>query len=93
MGGNALKHTFTRRFDRVEYMQVSSEALLRLLSSVDGNVTNAHIIPAYREKESFGDLDILYTTKDGKRLPDAEIDRLFSPTEVVKNHDVISLDF
>ena len=93
MGGNALKNTFTRRFERDEYHAVSSEALIRLLSSEDGIVTSANIIPAYREKESFGDVDILYSTKDGLRLSDSEINRLFRPKEVVKNHDVISLDF
>jgi hypothetical protein len=50
-------------------------------------------IKAYTEKESFGDLDILYTSR-GTRLPMPQIIKsIFGDVEVVANGDCTSFDY
>jgi hypothetical protein len=93
MGGNALKNTVTRRYSKEEY-----EGLCRFVS---GKLTElAHecaldgfdIIPSYRMKDSFGDMDVLYSTSNNKPLSPQLFKDLFLPNEIVQNSNVISLD-
>lgn len=62
MGGNALKGFETKRLSRAEYSEVVSEVLACLANKFPGR--RVEVIPAYREKESFGDLDILFNTSE-----------------------------
>jgi DNA polymerase/3'-5' exonuclease PolX len=47
----------------------------------------------YNNKESFGDMDILYSTYDNKSINKNAFNFIFAPTEIVQNTNVISLDY
>jgi len=96
MGGNVLKNTVTRRYKRDEYFtlfnnvkDVLYEATLNYDAWLDGFV----LIPSYKSKESFGDMDILINEKWFKQ--DMRIINIYHPTEVFceKNSNVISFDY
>lgn len=62
MGGNALKTVVTERLDKFEYDVVSDEVMFELM--LFGNnrgikPNNISVVPAYRAKASYGDLDIV----------------------------------
>ena len=85
MGGNALKNTNTRRYNADEYNALVNEVVDKLPQYL----WRIAVIPAYRSKESYGDMDVLIDT-----LVDVdEIRSIFNPNEVVKNGDVISFDY
>lgn len=88
MGGNALKNTFTRRYNKVEYTAAVEEIIKRL-----GGVSKfAREVPAYSDKESFGDLDIVVVFS-GFQNHKAVVQALFSPDEIVTNSNVISFNY
>ena len=91
IGGNALKNTVTRRYNAAEYFEVSAEVVQILTDSFDHYVDfrKIEVIPAYSEKETFGDCDILTTMKFTRQ----QIQKTFSPNEIVINGDVISFDY
>lgn len=94
MGGNALKSIETRRYDAKEYKDLCAVVNRKLLGF--GYMLNWHIIDAYRTKESFGDMDLLYTSYGGKPLCVEDIGDIFSdepPREIVRNGSCISFDF
>ncbi|PNG50189.1 MULTISPECIES: hypothetical protein [unclassified Variovorax] len=65
MGGNALNGIrHTRRFSAAEYHPLVSDVLGRVQTIVGPN-RRAAVIPAYRAKESFGDMDVLVEVTDG----------------------------
>lgn len=67
MGGNALKNIETRRYQAEEYFRVAEKAINTLTNNYD--LERVELIRSYREKESFGDADILYTTINDEPLP------------------------
>lgn len=90
MGGNALKTVETRRYDLDQYTKLANDVIQRL----DGLPTNqrAVVIPHIRDKQTFGDLDILYTTWGDTPFRREHILRTFSPQEAHKNGDVWSFN-
>ena len=97
MGGNALKNTFTRRYQKDEYFALANEIQENLLDAF-GKTFRATVIPAYRNKESFGDMDILYCQNgwndiDSSGLSVDQVKETFRPNEVIKNGEVISFDY
>lgn len=80
MGGKAIKNAI--RLNAIDYRDVSTRLTntLRL-----GNVPH-FVIPAYKDKESFGDCDIVYTESNEQFLLN-----ILNHTEVVKNGDVTSI--
>ena len=71
MGGQALKNTYTRRYDAKEYHALASE-----VESIMDNVAPQSlfcVIDSYRDKETFGDLDMLI---DSTNLPSNYINRI-----------------
>lgn len=88
MGGNALKNTFTRRHDRDEYFVKENEVFDILIKETGVYPMR---IPAYHTKESFGDMDILYTGR--RALTELDVRRIFKPNEIYKNGTVISFDY
>lgn len=90
MGGSALKNTQTRRYDLDEYLRIANLVTVKL-SSLD-NVHRVNMIPHIRDKQTFGDLDVLYTTWSDVAVRRDSIQRMFSPNEIVKNGDVISFN-
>jgi len=97
MGGNALKEITTRRVDREEYIKIRDYVIEKISSGIaNHSFVNRRIldIPAYRTKESFGDLDILLETFSGESLNYADmIHGWFSPKQLVTNSGVYSFDY
>ena len=85
-----MKNTTTRRYNKDEYQRISSIVNVKLLSIQ--NVSNAEVIRSIRNKETFGDLDILYSTWSEKPIDRKQIQDMFQPNEIVKNGDVFSFN-
>lgn len=91
MGGQAIKNTPVRRYQRAEYEQLKAEVLAQLHS--DFPVRKIAAIPAYRNKESFGDLDILFETTDLKIELSTYLQERFQAKEIVRNSHVFSFAY
>lgn len=85
MGGNALTQVNTHRISREEYRQIVGEIDVLLNGILHWDV------PAYRTKETFGDIDVVCI------IPDIDfkqfIEFKFHPTQIVKNGNVYSFDY
>ena len=90
MGGHALKKVITVRKNKIEYNGIKDK-VSNLLKS---RVIIIDFIPELADKESFGDLDVLWSSSHNPNIimKDVVIE-LFSPKEIVINADVISFDF
>ncbi len=88
MGGRALKNTTTRRYERAEFDEISIELLSTLKKTFDEVVMPLF----YKNKESFGDADILVTSAN---YPDMRnyIQDTFSPNEIFHNGNCWSFDY
>ena len=85
MGGNALKNTQTRRYEREEYFAVAK----KVTDILAKQGIKCEVIRSYEEKESFGDLDVLVLqTPNLKNL----VETKFKPNEMVVNDNVISFN-
>lgn len=87
MGGNALKHTPTRRYDKDEYRELTEKVIGDLSYSFP--LDTFKDIPAYSSKDSFGDLDVLHTCQN---ITEEFIRDKFKPNEIVSNGEVVSFD-
>jgi len=97
VGGNALKNTVTRRYDKKEYVNICyrvQKDLTLAFSDPDPAAPRrkAVSIPAYRSKETFGDLDILMDSTGLTANVRDVLKDIFNPTEIVKNGSVYSFD-
>lgn len=90
MGGNAIKNTETRRYGSNEYFDLCKDVLCKL-NSFSCNNSKIKVIPAYRSKESFGDMDVLISMQH--EISHADLKKAFSCNEIVKNTDVTSFDY
>lgn len=90
MGGNALKNTETRRYESEEYYNLVEEVINKFDIFLYNRV---EVIQSYNNKESFGDMDILYSTYDDNPISKSCFRQLFQPNELVQNTNVISLDY
>ena len=91
MGGNCLKKTFTRRYQRDEYFELCDKVTARLWKF--GYFYNTHIVDAYHSKDSFGDMDIIYTTFNDRPLYVEDVQLMFPESkEIVRNTHVISFE-
>jgi len=90
MGGNALKNTVTRRYQAEEYQR----AYVQISSCLTKICEYVNLVLAYREKESFGDIDLVVVPMlDNEQDFIIRIERLFKPNEIVKNKNIISFDY
>lgn len=91
MGGNALKNVYTRRYEAEEYRALAQE----VVEALRGYFPARRVveIPAYRKKESFGDLDVLLESDNIFEQGLRAVHALFKPKEVVINGGVISFDY
>jgi hypothetical protein len=90
MGGNALKNCVVRRYLDKEYKQIDMDTRysLRLLFPKSRVLS----VLAYKNKENFGDLDILLCSEN---LPSDWVETVvkwFKPKEYVKNGNVLSFE-
>lgn len=90
MGGNALKNSVTRRYNKDEYLVLSQEIITTLNKSED--IYKTKIPYSYRNKETFGDLDILLSFKHNLDLRNF-IKSNFETKEVVSNGDCLSFEY
>lgn len=89
MGGNALKNTKTRRYQADEYERAFIELSYRLMKVCE----YVNLVPSYREKKSFGDMDLVVVMNYDEKDVVAAVKRLFNPNEIVKNGNVVSFDY
>ncbi len=89
MGGNALKNTKTERVDADRYHRLCDEINLNPILTLRGFVTT--VIPAYRNKKDFGDMDVLVCGP--MQILIETIKEAFSPNEIVSNGDCVSFDY
>lgn len=88
MGGNALTQVKTERIDKDQYSMAVAEVKSWVTWLTDGQCTD---ILAYAEKDTFGDIDILYTdSNDGKYLYQ-EIESSSRFPQVVRNGSITSI--
>ncbi len=91
MGGNALKNQITtRRYNREEFDKLSNEILGKSISVFP----DAKIIPFYKNKESFGDLDIIVSIPPGFNYSFINhfIEKTFRPAGYSYNDKVYSFN-
>jgi hypothetical protein len=90
MGGNALKNVKTVRKNPKEYFEIKDKVKNILLDK--GIIID--FIPELCDKESFGDLDVLWSSVQNPYIIMRDIIiEVFKPTEIVSNGNVISFDF
>ena len=89
MGGNTFKTIITVRKNLKEYKEIKEKVTMLLKSK--GIVI--HFIPELSDKESFGDLDILYSPLETFVSVKEIIIELFTPHEIVSNGDILSFAF
>ena len=93
MGGNALKNCKTRRYTAEEYHALKALITTKLITKL-GLISRAQTIPAYRHKESFGDMDVLYSTYDDRPLTVDDVKYVFPDSkEIIRNTDTISFEY
>ena len=89
MGGNALKNTKTERVAADRYRRLCDEINHNPILTLRGFVTV--VIPAYRNKKDFGDMDVLVCGPMQNLIE--TIKEAFSPNEIVNNGDCVSFDY
>lgn len=91
MGGNCLKNIETRRYTADEYYKIRCRVTDRLESLFP--LCRIHVLRAYRNKESYGDMDVLI---DSKFLPQNYVEEIleeFGCNDHVKNGNCLSFDY
>lgn len=102
MGGNALKGLDTRRVGKNEYMEIRDHVIrtirddCQIMARVGDEQVCRRIedILFYRDKDSFGDLDVLVETFSGESMDWIDkIRELFSPKQIAHNSNCYSFDY
>jgi hypothetical protein len=88
MGGNALKLVKTRRCSREEFDELSNE----LIDILNKKFNRVEIPSFFKEKESFGDIDILVCSNDEYNILNYIVDT-FKPNEIYHNGNCCSFDY
>jgi len=89
MGGRALKLTYTRRYERDEFLTVKDE-IFDIMSST----FKKYSIPRYfADKESFGDIDIIVSLEGFEGDMRTYIESTFEPNEIFHNGNAYSFDY
>ena len=88
MGGNALKNTFTRRYQRDEYLALEQDVIDKVKLATN---QPTETLKAFRTKESFGDMDVLTMSTNMDYLK--MITDTFAPNQIHKNGSVYSFDY
>ena len=90
MGGRALKGTFTRRYERQEFEDISKELTDRLKQTFQ----RVAVPLFYKNKETFGDADIVVSTAGYDEFDMREyITNEFKPNEIFHNGSCWSFDY
>lgn len=91
MGGNALKNTYTRRYEREEFEIINKELkdkLLKYFKHVDPTIY-------YSEKQNFGDADFLCLKDNNINIDTLKkfIINTFNSNEIFVNSNCVSFDY
>lgn len=89
MGGLALKNTPTRRYERAEFDVISVE----LLDILKKDFKRVAMPLFYKNKNSFGDADIIVSMEDFKGNVRDYIIETFKPNEIFYNGNCYSFDY
>jgi hypothetical protein len=89
IGGKALKNTFTRRYERQEFEDISSE----IISILAKDFKKVGMPLFYHKKETFGDVDIVVSMEDCNHNIRDYIEAHFQPNEIFKNGNCWSFDY
>ena len=91
MGGNALKNTVTERKSAEEYNRITNDVIEKLKSIFP----DTHMVAtlSFRNKESFGDSDILITSDNLPSCWQELIVEVFKPNETYSNGSAFSFDY
>lgn len=93
MGGRALKTAFTRRYEKAEFLALKDEVVKILDKEFEYKTVPLY----YRDKESFGDLDVVIAWEPGQcddgNAIRAYIESTFKPTEIFHNSNSNSWSF
>jgi len=89
MGGRALKHVGVERKSAPEYFEIAKD----VSKLAEAFAERKAVIPAYAEKESFGDLDILVVVKPSVANLKETLQKVFNPQDIVHNDKCWSLDY
>jgi len=88
MGGNALS-VATRRYEKKEFFELVPE-VTRKLEEIFPQV---HVTTTYKNKDSFGDMDILVESGSVNFVVRDELQKLFNPAEIYRNSHIYSFDY
>jgi len=91
MGGNALKEYNVVRLEATEYHYLSNEILNNLKYCLPD--TRFDIIPAYKNKQTFGDMDILYSNENNNINVIETIKEHFNPFGIIRNGSCCSITY
>jgi len=89
MGGRALKNIITRRYNRDEFDIIS----LELLDTLKKDFKKVGMPLFYKQKETFGDADIVVSMEDCKYNMRDYIISTFKPNEIFHNGSCWSFDY
>lgn len=90
MGGNALKEFGVTRLSSAEYYLIANEIKPRLMNLFPE--IRFDIIPAFKSKDSFGDMDILYSGQNILNFNKTLLDE-FNPVGYINNGDCLSITY
>jgi len=90
MGGNALKKVKTRRYNKEEIDIASNEIISKLETVLDTRVFSTK---EYKNKESFGDLDVLVEIDGNKEQTLNRIFSILTFQEKADNGNVVSINY
>jgi hypothetical protein len=91
MGGLATQAAGTRRYQKEEFYKLAAELLPKIEKAFN---TKAVLTLSYRNKESFGDMDILVLNDGNPKMTNAKeiIQETFNPQMIIANTGVYSFD-
>tara|TARA_R110000868_G_scaffold401649_2_gene677262 strand:- start:3915 stop:4271 length:357 start_codon:yes stop_codon:yes gene_type:complete len=89
MGGRALKSTKTRRYDKREFISITTD----LIRKINREFADAKVPRYYLTKETFGDADILVSLDGYEGNVHEWIKDTFKPNEIFTNGNCISFDY
>jgi hypothetical protein len=91
MGGKALKNTFTERKTTQDFIRISNEIKNTIEKTLGVEV---HVVKAYHQKETHGDLDLLLHIKKPLNVSLVDyIKETFTPFDIYNNGGVVSFDY
>ena len=98
MGGNAIKQVPVRRYERVEFEALSVEVIDIVKQNFNSWFSKQEIIPYYRNKPSFGDMDVvakLNAPLDQKSIDEIRehISKAFDSKEIHFSDKVFSFEY